>query len=66
MKKNNITAYISNASPVELFVIARRLGDCNGICPARCKESPAECFNELPYQCATKFKKWALKECKEN
>lgn len=64
MKTNNITAYIKQASPVELYTIARQLANCNGLCPAKCKESEKECWDELPYQCAMHFKKWALKESK--
>lgn len=44
MKTNNITAYIKQASPVELYTIARQLANCNGLCPAKCKESEQECW----------------------
>jgi hypothetical protein len=62
--KTNITAFIKNAGPVELYTLARQLANCKGLCPAKCKEAEKECWNELPYQCAMHFKKWAIKENK--
>lgn len=62
--KTNITAYIKKASPLELYAIARQLANCNELCPARCKDTCKECWDELPYKCAMHFKNWALKENK--
>jgi hypothetical protein len=62
--KTNIAAFIKQASPVELFTLARQLANCNGLCPAQCKESEENCRMEYPYQCAMHFKKWALKQAK--
>lgn len=64
MKTNNITAHIKQASPVELYTLARQIANCNGMCPARCKESEKECWEMMPYQCAMHFKIWALQESK--
>lgn len=64
MKTNNITAYIKQASPVELYTLARQLANCNRLCPAKCKESDQQCWEMMPCQCAMHFKKWALKENK--
>lgn len=64
MKTNNITAYIKQASPVELRIIARELADMRGVCPAKCTDDAVKCFNIAPFKCAMHFKKWALQESK--
>ncbi len=62
---NNLTEWIKSASPIELFVVARRLADCNEVCPVKCTDNKEKCFKEMPYQCAMRFQKWALKETKK-
>ena len=58
---NNISNFIKSASPIEIFVVARRLADCNdGMCPAKCTDSKYKCFETYPHKCAMNFKKWAL------
>ena len=60
---NNISKFIKSASPIELYVVARRLADCNeNMCPARCTEDFQKCQKTYPHTCAMNFKKWALRK----